>query len=158
MFLKRRLVAAPLPPTQGALKQPNGGTRAPVTNGLVLTGGLEISILLQDKNHAPKPSFFVEQITGIAKGGVRNRTKGGCQRLLAFVRVCSRLLAFACVFASAFSPPRLLAIVTFVRVCLRLLAFAYAPLCYAPLCVTLTKNKTVGSETKATQRTNRGYS
>ena len=42
VFLKRRLVAAPLPPTQGALKQPNGGTRAPVTNDLVLTGGLEI--------------------------------------------------------------------------------------------------------------------
>ena len=41
-FLKRRLVAAPLPLTQGALKQPNGGTRAPVTNDLVLTGGLAI--------------------------------------------------------------------------------------------------------------------
>ena len=43
VFLKRRLVAAPLPLTQGALKQPNGGTRAPVTNDLVLTGGLDIS-------------------------------------------------------------------------------------------------------------------
>ena len=42
MFLKRRLVAAPLPLTQGALKQPSGGTRAPVTNDLVLTGGLAI--------------------------------------------------------------------------------------------------------------------
>ena len=29
VFLKRRLVAAPLTLTQGALKQPNGGTRAP---------------------------------------------------------------------------------------------------------------------------------
>ena len=49
VFLKRRLVAAPLTLTQGALKQPNGGTRAPVTNDLVLTGGLaipEISDLL----------------------------------------------------------------------------------------------------------------
>ena len=42
VFFKRRLVAAPLPLTQGALKQPNGGTRAPVTNDLVLTGGLAI--------------------------------------------------------------------------------------------------------------------
>ena len=42
VFLKRRLVAAPLPLTQGALKQPSGGTRAPVTNDLVLTGGLAI--------------------------------------------------------------------------------------------------------------------
>ena len=42
VFLRRRLVAAPLPLTQGALKQPNGGTRAPVTNDLVLTGGLAI--------------------------------------------------------------------------------------------------------------------
>ena len=42
VFLKRRLVAAPLPLPQGALKQPNGGTRAPVTNDLVLTGGLAI--------------------------------------------------------------------------------------------------------------------
>ena len=42
MFLKRRLVAAPLALTQGALEQPNGSTRAPVTNDLVLTGGLAI--------------------------------------------------------------------------------------------------------------------
>ena len=42
MFLKRRLVAAPLPLPKGAPKQPNGGTRAPVTNDLVLTGGLAI--------------------------------------------------------------------------------------------------------------------
>ena len=42
MFLKRRLVAAPLPLSQEALKQPNGGTRAPVTNDLVLMGGLAI--------------------------------------------------------------------------------------------------------------------
>ena len=49
VFLKRRLVAAPLPlthDTQGTLKQPSGGTRAPVTNDLVLTGGLAIP----DKN------------------------------------------------------------------------------------------------------------
>ena len=52
-------------------------------------------------------------IKGIAKGGVKNRSKGGCKRLFAFVHVRSRLLAFA--------PLRLLA---FVRVCLRLLAFA----------------------------------
>ena len=50
---------------------------------------------------------------GIAKGSVRNRNKGGYKRLLAFVRICSRLLAF--------SPLRLLA---FVSVCLHLPAFA----------------------------------
>ena len=56
--------------------------------------------------------------------------------MFAFVHVCARLLAFACVFASAFACVcrRLSA---FVCVCLRLLAFAYAPLCCAPLCVTL---------------------
>ena len=42
VFSRCRLVAAPLPLTQGTLKQPNGGTRAPVTNGLVFTGGLAI--------------------------------------------------------------------------------------------------------------------
>ena len=70
------------------------------------------------------------KINGIAKGGVRNRNKGGCKHLFAFVLVYSGLLAF--------SPLRLLA---FVSVCLRLFAFArlfaYAPLCRAPLCVTL---------------------
>ena len=57
---------------------------------------------------------------GIAKGGVKNRNKGGCKRLLAFVHVCSRLLAFACVCASAFACvcQRLSA---FVCVCLHLL-------------------------------------
>ena len=40
---------------------------------------------------------------GIAKGGVKNRNKGGCKRLFAFVHVCLRLLAFVCVFASAFA-------------------------------------------------------
>ena len=50
---------------------------------------------------------------GIAKGGVKNRIKGRCKRLFAFVHVCSHLLAFACVFASALA-----------CVCLRLLAFA----------------------------------
>ena len=56
--------------------------------------------------------------------------KGGasvCLRLSTFASFRLRLLAF--------SPLRLLA---FVCVCLRLLAFAYAPLCCAPLCVTLT--------------------
>ena len=71
---------------------------------------------------------------GIAKGGVKNRNKGGCKRLSAFVHVCSRLLAF--------SPLRFrlcvcLRLSAFVCVCLRLLAFAYPPLCCAPLCVTL---------------------
>ena len=42
MFLKGRFVAAPLPLTRGSLKQPNGGTKAPVTIDLVLTGGLAI--------------------------------------------------------------------------------------------------------------------
>ena len=42
VFLKGRLVAAPLTLAQGALKQPNDGTKAPVTNDLVLTGGLAI--------------------------------------------------------------------------------------------------------------------
>ena len=42
VFFKRRLVAAPLPLTQGTLKQPNGGTKAPLTNDLVLAGGLAI--------------------------------------------------------------------------------------------------------------------
>ena len=40
---------------------------------------------------------------GIAKGGVKNRNKGGCKRVFAFVHVFSRLLAFACVFACAFA-------------------------------------------------------
>ena len=51
---------------------------------------------------------------GIAKGVQKPAMKGGVSVLFAFVHVCSRLLAFACVFASAF-----------VRVCLRLLTFAY---------------------------------
>ena len=59
----------------------------------------------------------------IAKRGVRNRNKnkGGLYKhLSAFVHVCSRLLAFACVFASAFACvcPRLSA---FVCVCSLLL-------------------------------------
>ena len=53
--LKRRLVAAPLPLTQGALKQPNGGTRAPVTNDLVLTGGLAIPDILAPRTSTPCP-------------------------------------------------------------------------------------------------------
>ena len=66
---------------------------------------------------------------GPAEG--KNRHKGGCKRLFAFVHVCSRLLA--CVYLRF----RLC-------VCLRLSAFvcvrshfAYPPLCCAPLCVTL---------------------
>ena len=59
MFLKRRLVAAPLPLTQGALKQPNGGTRAPVTIDLVLTGGLAISG--PDKGVITKGVFSLEK-------------------------------------------------------------------------------------------------
>ena len=48
--------------------------------------------------------------------------------MFAFVHVCSRLLAFACVFASAFA----CVCPAFVCVCSRLLAFAYAPLCCTP--------------------------
>ena len=55
--------------------------------------------------------------------------------MFAFVHVCSRLLAFACVFVFCVC----LRLSAFVCVCLRLLAFAYAPLCCAPLCVTLTQ-------------------
>ena len=48
VFFKRRLEAAPLTLTQGALKQPNnGGTRAPVTNDLVLTGGLALHSIFE---------------------------------------------------------------------------------------------------------------
>ena len=36
-------MAAPLPLTQGALRQRNSGTKAPLMNDLALTGGLEIS-------------------------------------------------------------------------------------------------------------------
>ena len=68
-------------------------------------------------------------LKGIAKGGVTNRNKGGCKRL--FGCFCPRLLAFACVLASAFACvcPRLSA---FAYVCSHLL---YAPLCCLPLCV-----------------------
>ena len=52
--------------------------------------------------HPPWRSVGV-YIKGIAKGGVKNRNKGGCKRLFAFVHFCSRLLAFACVCASAFA-------------------------------------------------------
>ena len=51
---KRRLVAAPLSLTETALRQPNGGTRAPVTNDLVLTGGLDFYIWVAfDPNFRP---------------------------------------------------------------------------------------------------------
>ena len=46
---------------------------------------------------APKFSGF------LLRGGVRSRNKGGCKRVFAFVHVCSRLIAFVCVFASAFA-------------------------------------------------------
>ena len=46
---------------------------------------------------------YLLESTGVAKGGVRNRNKGGCKRLFVFVRVGSRLLTFACYFASAFA-------------------------------------------------------
>ena len=67
--------------------------------------------------------FSKKNNKGIAKGGVKNRDKGGCKRLFAFVHVCLRLLAF--------SPLRLLA---FVSVCLRL--FAFARICLRPPFVT----------------------
>ena len=60
VFLKRRLVAAPLPLTQGALKQPNGGTRAPVTNDLVLTGGLAIPEMKSPGIYLDFVDFLVE--------------------------------------------------------------------------------------------------
>ena len=56
VFLKRRLVAAPLPLTQGTLKQPNGGTKAPVTNDLVLTGGLAIPESRKNKKYPKRPA------------------------------------------------------------------------------------------------------
>ena len=49
-----------------------------------------------------------------------------CLRLSTFARVCLRFRLCVCLRLSAFA-----------CVCLRLLAFAYAPLCCAPLCVTL---------------------
>ena len=83
----------------------------------------------KSKNHPENDQRIILVLQGIAKGGVKNRNKGGCRRtwrLFAFARVCLRLLTFSRLRLSAF-----------VCVCLRLLAFAYAPLCYAPLCVTL---------------------
>ena len=81
---------------------------------------------------------------GIAKGGVKNRNKGGCKRLFAFVHVCSRLLALL-----AFSPLRLLA---FVSVCLRL--FAFARICLRPPLLRPplrdTENRNEGTSVKAT--------
>ena len=53
-----------------------------------------------------------QQYKGTAKAGVKNRNKGECKHLFAFVHVCLRLLAFFCVFAS-----------TFACVCSRLCAF-----------------------------------
>ena len=82
----------------------------------------------KQKKKSTQFEMIIPSDKGIASGGVKNRNKGGCKRLFAFVHVCSRLLAFACVFASAFACVCL----RFVCVCLRLLAFAYAPLCCAP--------------------------
>ena len=62
------------------------------------------------------------------KGVCKKPHKGGWKRLFAFVHICSRLLAFVCVFASV-------SVFAFVNVCLHLLhllAFAYAPFCCAP--------------------------
>ena len=52
---------------------------------------------------SPPSDFRRSHVKGIAKGSVRKHNKGGCKRLFAFVHVCSHLLAFACVFASAFA-------------------------------------------------------
>ena len=62
---------------------------------------------------------------GIPKGGVKNRNKGGCKRLFAFVHVCSRLLAFGLRF-------RLCVCSRLSTFYLRLLAFACAPLLLRP--------------------------
>ena len=65
-------MAPPLPLTQGALKQPNGGTRAPVTNDLVLTGGLATpeprtpSWRVRPHRHAP---YFCRLLRGLGPGG-----------------------------------------------------------------------------------------
>ena len=66
---------------------------------------------------------------GIAKRVVKNRSKGGCKRLFAFVHVCSRLLVFVCVFASAFACvcQRLLAFVCVCSQCLPLAPSFVAP-------------------------------
>ena len=58
-------MAAPLPLPQGALKQPNGGTKAPVTNDLVLTGGLAIP--------EQKPRAWCMQIIRQPKGPCRTK-------------------------------------------------------------------------------------
>ena len=65
VFLKRRLVAAPLPLTQGTLRQPTGGTRALVTNDFVLTVGLAIP----DSSPSLSKGFAVH-------GETPGRTKG----------------------------------------------------------------------------------
>ena len=78
MFLKRRLVAVPLPLPQGALKQPNGGTRAPVTNDLVLTGGLTISDSKASNFFAGHHLFIAPfKISLSQKGGLKTRRSGG---------------------------------------------------------------------------------
>ena len=63
-------MAAPLPLTQGAPKQPNCGTRAPVTNDLVLTGGLAIPDLPLQTEGIRQGSFSPRgQSTGASKHG-----------------------------------------------------------------------------------------
>ena len=52
---------------------------------------------------------------GIAKGGVRDRSKGGCKRLSTFARVRLRLFAFS----PLGSPLRLSTLSAFVGVCLK---------------------------------------
>ena len=94
----------------------NRCTESPGSESETVTDGAEIQ-----KNRVIRDNCynFGRQNKGIVEGGVRNCNKGGCKRLLAFVRVCSRLLAF--------SPLRLLA---FVSVCLCL--FAFVRICLRP--------------------------
>ena len=91
VFLKRRLVAAPLPLTQGTLKQPNGGTRAPVTNDLVLTGGLAIPDTRSAKGaRTPVPflvtlsdvlvSFLVTSLGVSQRSGEGVMRRNGCSK------------------------------------------------------------------------------
>ena len=70
---------------------------------------------------AAEPHDTIPLIMGLQEGGVKNRNKRGCKRLLAFVHVCSRLLAF---FPSAFA-----CVCQRLSVCSHLLT---SPFCRAP--------------------------
>ena len=98
-------------------------------NNYQSNGKSPVTIASRDRCFLP-----IAIVKGIAKGGVKNRNKGECKRLFAFVHVCSRLLAFASL--------RLLA---FVSVCLRLFAFARIclrpPFVTPPLCATLNRSQ-----------------